>query len=165
MGLSPVTLPGFAKMLGGDEQKAWFEYCYLLRTAGSKLYDIPKEKFDQIEASCSKDLEGQRSCAEQMKSLIGADKVPDDLHAQLEMILKLAAKRYYEPDLDIEDNVALMVQAMVFGNFSDNDLVGVYHTRDIITGQAKLSGSFQRKAYTLGKKENENQLPRCRLLR
>ena len=155
VGLSPVTIPGFAKMLGEDEQKAWFEYCYLLRTAGIKLYDIPAEKFREIEAAASKDLEGQKVCAEKMKALIGADKVPDDPHKQLEMLLKTAAKRYYDPDLDEEDNVALMAQAMVFGNLSDKDSVGVYHTRNIITGEAKLSGSFQRKAYTLEKKENE----------
>ena len=155
VGLSPVTIPGFAKMLGGDEQKAWFEYSYLLRTAGIKLYGISAEKFKQIEAANGKDIEGQKACAKQMKALIGADKMSDDPHKQLEMLLKIAAKRYYDPDLDEKDNVALMVQAMVFGNLSDKDLVGVYHTRNIITGETKLSGHFQRKAYTLEKKENE----------
>ena len=155
VGLSPVTIPGFAEMLSGDEQKAWFEYGYLLRSAGVKLYGIPQEKFDQIEAANGEDLEGGKACAEQMKALIGADKVPDDPHKQLEMVLKIAAKRYYDPDLDEEDNVALMVQAMVFGNLSDKDLVGVYHTRNIVTGEDKLSGYFQRRAYTLEKKENE----------
>ena len=155
VGLSPLTIPGFAKMMGRDEKKAWFEYCYLLRTAGTKLHGIPIEKFDQIESANSKDLEGWKACAEQMKAEIGAGKIPDSPHEQLETILKVAAKRYYDVDLDEEDNVALMVQAMVFGNLSDNDSVGVYHTRNIITGEAKLSGHFQRKAYTLEKREND----------
>ena len=155
VGLSPVTIAGFANMLGGDEQKAWFEYCYLLRSAGTKLYNIPEEKFDQLASANGKGVEGQKACAKQMKALIGADKVPDDPHEQLEVLLKAAAKRYYDPDLDIEDNLALMIQAMVFGNLSNKDLVGVYHTRNTITGEAKLSGFFQRRSYTLEENESE----------
>ncbi len=156
VGLSPITIPGFAKMLGSEE-KAWFEYCYLLRSAGTKLYGIAPEKFDEIEAKGSDTLEAKKIIAKEMQALIGPDKVPDDVTKQLESIIRMAAKEYYDSDLDDEDNVAIMVQAMVFGNLSDDDSVGVYHTRDIITGEAKLCGSFQRKAYTMEKSENDIQ--------
>ena len=157
VGLSPQTIPGFVKMFG-SEQKAWFEYCYLLRTAGVKLYEIEAEKFDAITEEKhpdKSDTETQKQYAQEMRQLIGPDKVPDEPMAQLETLIKVAASRYYDPDLDAEDNIAIMVQGMVFGNLSDNDLVGMYHTRDIITGESRLSGSFQRKAYTLEKKKND----------
>ena len=164
VGLSEKTIPGFAKMFG-DECKAWFEYCYLIRTAGTKLYDIPTEKFNLIEKENSKNTKGQKKCAMEMKALLGEDKLPEDPYKQLEVIIKMVAKRYHDPDLEKEDNVAIMVQGMVFGNLTKNDIVGVYHTRDTISGEPKLSGSFLRKAYTLDRKgEDINSLDKHHLV-
>ena len=151
IGLNPETIEGFGKILG-DIKKAWFEYCYLLRTVGTVLYDIPVEKFDKIEAA-TKGKEELRS--QKMRELIGEDKVPYSPHKLLEIIIRLAAKRYYEPDLDESDNIAIMIQGIVFGNLSDADCVGVYHTRDIVTGDSKLNGYYQKNSYTLEKKENK----------
>ncbi len=163
VGLSPVTIKSFAQMMGGDESIAWFEYCYLLKTAGTKLYDIPEETFIEIEKKCNIStggLEAHKKCAEEMRKLVNSDMVPDEPFKQLEVLIKVAAKHYYDPDLDLDDNVSIMVQAMVFGNMSENDLVGVFHTRNIITGEAQLSGYYQKKAYTLKERENEiNTLP------
>ncbi len=154
VGLSPVTIPSFAKMLN-DEEKAWFEYCFLLRCVGIKLYDIPEEKFSEIEAGHVGGLESRKECAHKMRLLVGAENVPDDPMEQLEAIVKMSAKHYYDPDLDEEDNIAIMVQGIVFGNMGEDDLVGMYHTRDIISGENCLCGAFQRKAYTLEKREND----------
>ncbi len=150
VGLSPVTIPGFAKMIG--EASAWFEYCYLLRTAGIKLFDIEPGKFDEIEKKYERTAEDMQKCADEMQALIGPDRIPDDPMAQLEAVIKHAAKRYYDPELDEDDNLSVMVQGMVFGNLSENDMVGMFFTRNIITGDAKLQGSFVRKAYTLENK-------------
>lgn len=93
-----------------------------------------------------------QQCADEMKALIGPDKIPDDPMAQLEAVIKHAAKRYYDPELDEDDNLSVMVQGMVFGNLSENDMVGMFFTRNIISGDAQLQGSFVRKAYTLENK-------------
>ncbi len=156
VGLSPVTLPGFAKMVG-DEEKAWFEYCYLLRSAASKLYDVDEEKLQAISNAYSKIGKNYEECAKEMRQLIGADKLPDNPMEQLERVIARAAKRYYDPDLDDVDNIAVMVQAMVFGHLDSQDMVGMYHTRDTITGEKKLSGYFQKHAYTLEKNESDIQ--------
>ena len=151
IGLSPQTIPGFAKMIG--EENAWFEYCYLLRTAGVKLYDIPEDQFDAIEKKYDRSsAESMKTCADEMKGLVGAANVPDDPLEQLEVIVKAAAKRYYDPDLDVEDNLSIMVQGMVFGNLNDEDMVGMFYSRNIITGENQLEGSYLKKAYTLDKK-------------
>ena len=152
VGLSPLTITGLAKLLG-SETKAWFEYCFLIRTVAIKLYDIAPEKLDKIQDSCANTLDGQKKCASKMRELVGAENIPHDPMMQLESFIKRAAKRYYDPDLDEEDNVAIMVQGMVFGNLGENGLVGVYHTRDPITGEARIKGMFQRKVYTLDKEK------------
>lgn len=153
VGLSPITLPGFAKFMG--EEAAWFEYCYLLRTAGSKLYDIAGSQFDEIERKFDRTVEGRKACADEMKKLIGPERIPDDPHAQLETIIREAARKYFDPDLEVDENISLMVQGMVFGNLTPNDIVGVFHTRNIISGESKLQGSFLKHAYTLDRNGEE----------
>ncbi|MCB1172062.1 MAG: pyruvate, phosphate dikinase [Leptospiraceae bacterium] len=147
IGLSPRTIPGFSGLMG--EQAAWFEYCYLLRTAGIKLYDIPASQFDEIEARYERSAEGMQACATEMKALVGPDNIPDEPLDQLLKLMTVAASKYNDPDLDEDDNVSLMIQAMVFGNLTADSVVGMYHTRDIITGENRLAGKFLKNAYTL----------------
>jgi len=147
VGLSEANIAGFAKMIG--EQQAWFEYCYLLRTAGTKLFGLAPAQFDAIEAKFEKTTEGTIACAREMKALIGADKIPDEPFAQLEAVIKQTARSYFDPDLEEDDNPAIIVQGMVFGNIGEESSVGMYFTRDIISGENKLSGSFLYKSYTL----------------
>ncbi|MDH5654943.1 MAG: PEP-utilizing enzyme [Spirochaetia bacterium] len=149
IGLSPVTIPGFATMIG--EMAAWFEYCYLIRTAGAKLYDIETEKFDEIEKKHPHTAEGKKACAFEMLDLLGKDKLPDDPMEQLISICKVAAKKYFDPDLDEDDNIALLIQGMVFGNLGEDSCVGMYYTRDIVSGDDRLQGSFLLNSYTLDK--------------
>lgn len=150
IGLSPLTIPGFATLIG--EKAAWFEYCYLIRSAGTKLYDVDPAQFDAIEKKHEANLEGQKACAMEMRALIGAEKLPDEPVAQLEAVMKVASKKYFDPDLDIEDNLALLIQGMVFGNLGEESCVGMYYTRDTVSGDNHLQGSFLMNSYTLDKK-------------
>lgn len=147
VGLSPTTMPGFSMLIG--EKSAWFEYCYLLRTIGTKIYDITHERFDEIIARYSDDVEGMKRCAGEMVQLVGHDNVPDDPFQQFVVILKNLAKRYYNAEMDAEDPPALLVQGMVFGNLGEDSAVGMYYTRNIITGEDRLQGSFLLNSYTL----------------
>ncbi|MCB1318492.1 MAG: hypothetical protein KDK27_21145, partial [Leptospiraceae bacterium] len=119
------------------------------RTAGIKIFDIPEAQFVEIEKKHDRSVEGQKACAEEMRQLVGADNIPEDPVDQLEVIIKQAVKRYYDPDLDEDDNVAVMVQGMVFGNLTPESSVGMYYTRNIITGEDKMQGSYLKNAYTL----------------
>lgn len=147
VGLSPVTMDGFAKLIG--EKAAWFEYCYLLRTIGTKIFDIGHDRFDEIIARYSDDVEGMKKCANEMVLLVGRDNVPDDPFQQFVVILKNLAKRYYNPEMDAEDPPALLVQGMVFGNIGEGSSVGMYYTRNVVSGEDRLQGSFLRNSYTL----------------
>ena len=147
VGLSPTTMPGFSTLIG--EKAAWFEYCYLLRTIGTKIFDIAHERFDDIIARYSDDVEGMKKCAQEMVQLVGRDNVPDDPFQQFVVILKNLAKRYYNPEMDAEDPPALLVQGMVFGNLGEDSSVGMYYTRNIVSGEERLQGSFLLNSYTL----------------
>ncbi|MCE9597891.1 MAG: pyruvate, phosphate dikinase [Spirochaetia bacterium] len=149
VGLSPTTIQGFITFLG--EKAAWFEYCYLVRTAGVKIFDIPDSKFAEIEKKHPPTPEGMKACAMEMVELVGRDKIPDDPMQQLETLMKFAAKRYFDPDLDEDDNVALMVQGIVFGNMGEDSSVGMVFTRDTVSGENKLAGSFLPNSYTMDK--------------
>lgn len=149
VGLSPKTIPGFATLIG--EQSAWFEYCYLIRTAGTKIYDIDSAQFDEIEKRHPSTPDGMRARAMEMLKLIGPENLPDDPMEQLEVIIKRAAKRYFDPDLDIDDNLALQIQGIVFGNLGEDSCVGMYYTRNIVTGENRLQGSYLMNSYTLDK--------------
>ena len=151
VGLSPTTMPGFAAQIGGED-KAWFEYCYLLRTAGTKLFDLTHDQFDAIEQKHEKNAEGLKSCAAEMLELVGKDNLPDEPLAQLESIIKAVAKKYHDPELEEDDDIAVLVQAMVFGNIGEDASVGMFNTRDIISGEARLEGSYLYNSYTLEKK-------------
>ncbi len=153
LGLSPLTIPGFAKLIGED--KAWFEYMYLLRTAGTKIYGIEGAKFDEIEAKYASETDSVsrlKKTAEDMLNLVGKENVPDDPFEQLNVIIRNGVKKYSDSDLDPDDNITVLVQGMVFGNLGEDSSVGMYFTRDIISGEDKISGSYLKNSYTLDKK-------------
>lgn len=147
IGLSPLTIDGFAKLIG--EKSAWFEYGYLIRTIGTKILDIEHEKFDDILAKHEDTEEGIKKASLEMLELVGKENVPDEPYQQLYLVIKKLAKRYYDPEIDYEDPPAMLVQGMVFGNIGEDSAVGMYYTRDIITGEDRLKGSFLLNRYTL----------------
>lgn len=153
IGLSPKTMNGFANLIG--EKAAWFEYCYLLRTVGTKIFDINHSQFDEIITHYNDDVEGMKQCAAEMLKLVGPENVPDDAYQQLSIILKNLAKRYYNPEMDAEDPPAMLVQGMVFGNLGEDSSVGMYYTRNIISGEDRLQGSFLLNSYTLDRQGDD----------
>ncbi|MFN3246628.1 MAG: hypothetical protein ACK42K_08000, partial [Leptonema sp. (in: bacteria)] len=149
IGLSPLTVQGFANLIG--EKSAWFEYGYLIRTIGTKILDLEHERFDDIIAKYDDTSEGIKQAALEMLDLVGKHNVPDDPYQQLFLVIRNLAKRYYDPELDKEDPPAMLIQGMVFGNLGEDSAVGMYYTRDIITGEDKLQGSYLLNRYTLDK--------------
>ena len=156
VGLSPTTLPGLTKLMDADEDKSWFEYCYLLQTSGEKVYNIDPQEFEQISNQYTGVLESRMEIVAKMRKLVDEEKLADDPYKQLETLIKNLAKNYYDPDLDMDDNVAILVQGMVFANMDSQSIVGHYCNRDIVTGKKKPSGEFARNQYTLFKGTGEN---------
>ncbi len=153
IGLSPLTIQGFSNLIG--EKSAWFEYGYLIRTIGTKIFDIEHEKFDDIISKYDDTVEGIKRASLEMLSIVGKENVPDNPYEQLMWVVRNLAKRYYDPAMDVEDPPAMLIQGMVFGNLGEDSAVGMYYTRDIITGEDKLVGSYLLNRYTLDKEGND----------
>ena len=149
VGLSSITLPGWAKIMSADEDKALFEYCYLLQASGEKVYGLDGKKFEAISSEYTGDLESRKMIVQKMQELVGQDKLPDDPFEQLGRLIRNMAKTHFDPDLDLEDNAVIIVQGMVFADLDAHSMVGHYCHRDIVSGEKKPCGEYVRNKYTL----------------
>lgn len=69
-----------------------------------------------------------------------------DAYDQLELVLKRISHMLAIDDLDEED-VALIIQPMVYGNYGKNSATGEFFTRNIVTGENKLEGWFEQNRF------------------
>ncbi|HPD79363.1 MAG TPA: PEP-utilizing enzyme, partial [Spirochaetota bacterium] len=64
--------------------------------------------------------------------------------------------KYCDSDIDVDNSLSIMVQAMVYGNFGENSYSGSYFTRDIVTGDPEIQGEFLKNEFDYsGKKGQE----------
>lgn len=63
----------------------------------------------------------------------------EDAFFQLEFLLKKVSAFISSEEMDDEDT-AIMVQPMVYGNYGKDSYSGVFYTRDIVSGEQKLQG-------------------------
>jgi pyruvate, orthophosphate dikinase len=150
VGLNEKTIEGFAASTGTDF--AYGEQVYLLHSIASKIYKLEEADLKKLEAGNSKQqgLEQTRKKIENYKKYLG-DRYSEDVYDQLGLILKGAADIYCESDLDVDNSLAIMVQAMVYGNFGQNSYSGNYYTRDIVTGEPKIKGQYLQNAFDIDK--------------
>lgn len=140
IGLNDKTVEGFGQYTGLDF--AYGEYKFLLKSIGTKIYGLDHEDFEKMNKKGSKsrtaDLKAE---LEDYKKYLG-DKFSEDVYDQLGLILKGAAARYCDSDIDVDNSLSIMVQTMVYGNYGENSYSGNYYTRNIITGEPMIQGSY-----------------------
>ncbi|MEW6527304.1 MAG: putative PEP-binding protein [Spirochaetota bacterium] len=141
VGLNDKVVTGFAKFTGEDF--AWGEYRFLLRSIASKIYGIDEKELDELEGKLPKNAKAKeyKEVVAKYKKFLG-DKFSEDVYDQLGLILKGAAAKYCDSDIDVDNSLSIMIQAMVYGNFGQNSFAGNYFTRNIITGDALIQGEF-----------------------
>ncbi len=141
IGLNDETVKGFAKFTG--EEFAFGEYRFLLRGIGTKIYEFEAAEFDKLDGGAAKKATAAdlKQVVEKYKKYIG-DKFSEDVYDQLGLILKGAAARYCDSDIDVDNSLSIMVQVMVYGNYGQNSYSGNYYTRNIITGDPEIQGDF-----------------------
>ncbi len=159
VGLNDKTVNGFAEITGMDF--AYGELAFLLKAVGTKLFDYEGNKFSASSKQSTKKLtlKDYQKNIEDDKKIIGKD-IPEDEYDQLIAILKLAAKKYCDSDIDVDNSMSIMVQAMVYGNLGEGSYSGSYYTRNIITGDDDLQGSFVNNKFDLfeGKSADINKI-------
>lgn len=151
-GLSDKTVEGFNKFVG--EHFGYHEVQFLLRgnlEIELKIAELEKRTKDIKELKkaiqkINKDLFSSKFSANEKANLdyyIGF--LPkgffDDSYKQLEVALKRISKMLHLDELD-EDDTAILIQPMVYGNYGPDSASGNFYTRNVISGEKKLQGQF-----------------------
>jgi len=141
IGMNDDTVEGFGEFT--NKTFAYGEYLYLMRNISTKLYDFTDEDIKKIEGKL-----GKKPTVDQYKKVIDSykksfgEEYGDDVYDQLIFVIKKAAEKYCDSDIDVDNTLSIMIQAMVYGNFGDNSYSGSYYTRNIITGEREIQGDF-----------------------
>ena len=141
IGMNKETVQGFAKFT--SERFAYGEYLFLLRNLGNKIYETDNDEIKKIEKKLQKSnkIDDIQKAIEVYEKNFD-DKFSEDVYDQLSLILKTAATKYCDSEMDVDNSLSMMVQVMVYGNFGDNSYAGNYYTRNIVTGENKIQGEF-----------------------
>ncbi|RKX83698.1 MAG: pyruvate, phosphate dikinase [Spirochaetes bacterium] len=160
-GLSDKTIPGFAKYVG--ENFCYHEVQFLIKgflNVEARIFELDgnDEKYKEYKKaveSISKELENNDN-AQQRKKRIEKYKplLPNnffsDAYTQLKISLNEISKLLKLDDQNQEDT-ALLIQPMVYGNYGKDSASGDFYSRNIITGEKKLYGHyFQNKFNEIG---------------
>lgn len=155
IGMNKDTVEAFGNFTGKDF--AYGEYLFLMRSLANKIFDLDKETIDKIESGLGKKptVEQISKVIDQYKKHFG-ENFSEDVYEQLILIMKKAAEKYCDSDIDVDNSLSIMVQAMVYGNFGENSYSGSYFTRDIVTGDPEIQGEFLKNEFDYsGKKGQE----------
>ncbi len=168
-GLSDEIIPGFAKYVG--ENFCYHEVQFLIKgflEVEARINELEgnEERYNEYQEAIKKISEqlGKNMTATQRKASI-AHYIPllpegffSDAYTQMEIALKEISKLLKLDDQNQEDT-ALLIQPMVYGNYGKDSASGDFYTRNIITGEKKLYGQFfQNKFNEIGAKGKDINL-------
>ena len=146
IGMNSDTVEAFGTFTG--KEFAYGEYLFLLRNLAKKVYDVKEEDIKKIETTL-----GKKPGVEQMIKAIDlykkefGESFSDDVFDQLILIMKKAAEKYCDSEIDVDNTLSIMIQAMVYGNFGQTSYSGNYFTRNIVTGDSEIQGDFLRNEF------------------
>ncbi|GAB1481579.1 PEP-utilizing enzyme [Treponema sp.] len=156
-GLVRDTIPGFAKWVG--DTFAAHEVLFLVRgmlRIEERLAELDgrdkdrlaaAERYSKVEIELKSD-HPSRSAPEFMDEY--APYLPtgffDSAYGQFEITLK-EISRLLAKDEQNDQDTALMVQPMVYGNYGKDSCSGAYFTRNVVSGEKKLQGEFYREKF------------------
>ncbi|MBU0936341.1 MAG: pyruvate, phosphate dikinase [Spirochaetes bacterium] len=151
-GLTRQTVKGFNLFVGANFTA--HEVVFLARgmlKIEEKIADLEGRQDDLMNirarivgASNVLDSESADSKAEALMDAY-ADILPegffDDAERQLEISLKRVS-RMLALDTQNDEDTAILVQPMVYGNYCKNSASGAFYTRNVVTGEKRLQGEF-----------------------
>ena len=155
IGIGDHTVDGFAEFVGEDF--AYHEYAGLLRRLAQLELDSDvkaarRKKLDELVAKVDKAKKkaDYRKVIEEGKPLF-PEGIFTNTHEQLLYVVQLY-NRLFTGSTSSEDS-ALLIQAMVFGNYGDDSGFGSFFTHDIITGENVITGNYFHNAFDEREKE------------
>ncbi len=160
-GLTEKTLPGFIRGVG--ENFAWHEVQFLIRgnldietmiaeiEGRAKDHDALKKAMKELDAELGSpsDTKRRRESVTRLLKLLPQGFFSDP-GTQLEASLKRISHLLAVNDQNQEDT-ALLVQPMVYGNYGRDSSYGQFYTRNVVTGEGHIQGEFfQNKFNSIG---------------
>jgi len=156
-GLTQETIPGFIKFVG--EEFGYHEILFLIHgnlEIEAKLAELEGRAKDLIQLNdlietITKELDKDLSAKEYARAIEKYKPFlhPDffkDSYSQLEIALKQISKMLHLDEMN-ENDAALIIQPMVYGNYGKDSGFGGFYTRNIVTGENKLDGFFYQNAF------------------
>ena len=151
-GLTDKTLPGFNRFVG--ENFGWHELQFLTRgsleieMAIAELENKDKEakslkqaiKELDSELSSEMDAKKRKASIERYKTMLPKGYFMDPFD-QLEIALRRISHLLAITDQNQEDT-ALLIQPMVYGNYGKDSSNGQFYTRNIVTGDKEIQGEY-----------------------
>lgn len=130
-----------------SDEFAYEVYRDFYKNVGMQLLNIPESEFDNMggRLTNSRKIEDVKSVVDLYYGLV-EDSISLELHELLETIIKQSIKHFYSSKENSKDNLSIVVQAMVYGNYSGDSFVGSYITRDNL-GKSKIQGKFYKKKF------------------
>jgi len=170
-GLTKTTLDGFAKWVGVDfavnEVLFLISGMLMIQERIKELENKPKEKEEiseklklvrrllgikgpsnELHNDDDKPLPKKKSAGEYMDEY--AKYFPkgffDDAESQLNITIS-EISRMLKMDEQNDNDTAIMIQPMVYGNYGKDSCSGYFYSRNIVTGEKKLQGNYFREKF------------------
>ncbi len=156
-GLTDETLDGFISYVG--ENFGYHEVQYLIRgnlEIEKRIAELEKREADgkaiaEAIAELDRDLNAQMTAAQRKAS---AEKhrclLPEgfcsDAYTQIELALRRICRMLQLDEMD-DNDTALLIQPMVYGNYGKDSASGTFFTRNIVTGDSTIQGQFYQSSF------------------
>jgi pyruvate, orthophosphate dikinase len=137
IGISDAVAQGFAKYCG--EEFAYHEYRRFMEEVSTRYLGKKMNDFTSLSEANPK-ASHKEICSLYRQKLV--PDFPQNGYEQLRLVLTAMAHQYKEDPMNEDIEAGVLVQMMVYGNFGDNSYNGSFYTRNIVTGDAKLTGFF-----------------------
>ena len=137
VGINDEVVEGFAKFCGADF--AYQEYRHFLERLGTQFLGKRTDEFKAV-ADANPDASHKDICKILREKVV--PDFPQNGYEQLRLVLTSFADQYLSDPMNEGIESGLLAQMMVYGNFGENSYSGAFYSRDIVTGEAKLTGHF-----------------------
>ena len=151
IGLNDATIEGFGRNVG--EIFAWNEYLNVIRKIlklklRTNIETSVKNKINKVIAECVRaksESSKQKAKAIDLARPFFPARFFSDSYVQMHETLKIYRTIFNAAESSHDSSI--LVQAMVFGNYSADGGFGIMYTRNFITGDTPIFGSYYKNAF------------------
>ena len=165
-GLTDNTISGFTDFVGEDfgyhellfQIKGFLQVEQKIAELEKKTPDAKKltKSINDLSKYINSDIKAAKikKILEEYRKIMPED-FYSDVYKQLEIVLSRISLMLSLDELD-DDDAALIIQPMVYGNYGKDSASGQFFTRNIVTGENKLTGWFEQNKFNSIENKGKN---------